>query len=99
MAWLNRCEVLLASLGVLGQTELHISSTATTRRIHQDISYRGGDEVNLLALANIRNFLFLNEEEMLQEEGHNSRKYSTGAALVLENTVLHLVIEVEALAP
>ena len=36
---------------------------------------------------------------MLQEEGHDSGEDSAGPALVLENAILDVLVEVEALAP
>ena len=36
---------------------------------------------------------------MLQEEGHDSGQNSTGPTLILENAVLDVLVEVEALTP
>jgi len=90
---------LLASLSILGDTELHVARATNTRRIHQDISNSRCDEVSLLALANVSQLLLLNEEKMLQEEGHDSGQNSTGPTFILENAVFDFLVEVEALAP
>jgi hypothetical protein len=42
---------------------------------------------------------FVHEEEMLEQKGLHSSQNATGASLLLEDRVLHFLVEEEALIP